>query len=62
MLKTGGEGIKDRSRCRVRQVIDAAHLLLEDNRRSWTVEQTFFDGHVASGAWEKTRVEWIFSK
>lgn len=61
VLKTGGEGIKDLSRCRVRQVIDAARILLDYAGGSWTVEQVFFDGHVASAAGREVRLEWTLT-
>jgi 4'-phosphopantetheinyl transferase len=60
VLKTGGEGIKDLSGCRVRQVIDASHLLVDYAGRSWTVEQVFFGDHVASAAGWGVRLEWVF--
>lgn len=62
VLKTGGEGIKDLSRCRIRQVIDAAHLLVDYAGWNWTVEQVFFDGHVASAAGRGVRLEWMLPK
>jgi 4'-phosphopantetheinyl transferase len=58
VLKTGGEGIKDLSRCRLRQVIDDTHLLVDYARETWTVEQLFFDGHVASVVGRGFQVEW----
>ncbi len=58
VLKTGGEGIKDLSRCRVRKVIDDTHLIVEYSGAAWPVEQIFFDGHVASAAGQAVRVEW----
>jgi len=62
VLKTGGEGIKDLSRCRIRQVIDASHLLVDYAGCSWTVEQVFFDGHLASATIQGARLEWTFPK
>jgi len=58
VLKTGSEGLKDLTRCRVRQVIDDTHLLVNYSRQTWTVEQFFFDGHVASVAARGLQVEW----
>jgi len=58
VLKTGGEGLKDLSRCRVRQVIDDRHLLVDYAGQTWTVEQFFFDGHVASVVGRGVQVEW----
>jgi 4'-phosphopantetheinyl transferase len=60
VLKTGGEGIKGLSRCRIRQVIDASHLLVDYAGCNWTVEQVFFDGHLAAAASQGVRLEWIF--
>jgi 4'-phosphopantetheinyl transferase len=61
VLKTSGEGMKDLSRCRVRQVIDATHLLVDYDERSWTVEHIFFNGHVAAVAGRGVRVEWMLT-
>ena len=58
VLKTGGEGLKDLSRCRVRQVIDDRHLLVDYAGQTWAVEQFFFDGHVASVGGRGLQVEW----
>jgi 4'-phosphopantetheinyl transferase len=58
VLKTGSEGIKDLSRCLIRQVIDATRLGVDYHGRRWTVEQAFFDGHVASVACQDARLEW----
>lgn len=59
VLKVGGEGIKDLSRCRIREVPDEAHLLVDYRGTTWPVEQTVFDGHVASVASQGVRLEWI---
>jgi 4'-phosphopantetheinyl transferase len=59
VLKTGGEGIRDLSRCRIRKVLDDAHLLVDYRGNTWPVEQIFFDGHVAAAASQGVRLEWI---
>lgn len=59
VLKTGGEGIKDLSRCRIRDVLDDTHLLVSYRGTAWTVEQIVFDGHIASAASQGARLEWI---
>ena len=59
VLKTGGEGIKDLSRCRIREVLDDTHLLVDYRGTAWPVEQIFFDGHVASAASRGVRLEWL---
>jgi 4'-phosphopantetheinyl transferase len=58
VLKTGGEGIKELSRCRVVRVESAARLLVDYAGRGWTVDQVVFDGHVAAVAGGGHRVEW----
>jgi 4'-phosphopantetheinyl transferase len=60
ILKTDGEGIKGLSRCRILDVLDDTHLLVEYRETAWPVEQIFFDGHVASAASRGVRLEWIF--
>jgi 4'-phosphopantetheinyl transferase len=62
VLKTSGEGIRDLSRCRIRKVLDDAHLLVDYGGIVWPVEQIFFDGHVASVASRGIRLEWILPK
>jgi 4'-phosphopantetheinyl transferase len=62
VLKTGGEGIKDLSHCRIRDVLDETHLLVAYGGTAWPVEQVFFDGHVASAASRGVRLEWSFLK
>jgi len=59
VLKVGGEGIKDLSRCRIREVPDEAHLLVDYRGTTWPVEQIIFDGHVASVAGIGLRLEWM---
>jgi 4'-phosphopantetheinyl transferase len=59
VLKTGGEGIKDLSRCRIARVESAARLLVDYAGRRWTVDQIVFDGHVAAVATGGRRVHWI---
>jgi 4'-phosphopantetheinyl transferase len=59
VLKSGGEGMRDLSRCRIRQVLDEAYLLVDYAGHTWTVEQFFFDGHAASLAARGVRAEWI---
>jgi 4'-phosphopantetheinyl transferase len=62
VLKTAGEGIADLSRCKIRQVVDETHLLVDYAGQSWGVEQVFFDGHVAAVAGRGVRMEWTLPK
>lgn len=59
VLKTGGEGIKDLSRCRVARIESSARLFVDYADRTWPVDQFFFDGHVASIANNGCRVQWL---
>ncbi len=59
VLKTGGEGIKDLSRCRVARVESSSRLLVDYAGQGWPVDQFFFDGHVASVANRGCRLDWI---
>jgi phosphopantetheinyl transferase len=59
VLKTGGEGIKNLSRCRIREVPDEAHLLVDYRGTTYPVEQIIFDEHVASVAGIGLKLEWV---
>jgi 4'-phosphopantetheinyl transferase len=59
VLKTGGEGIKDLSRCRIARIESDARLYVDYAGVAWPVDQFFFDGHVASLANGGFRPEWL---
>jgi hypothetical protein len=59
VIKTGGEGIKDLSRCRVARVESAARLVADYDGRRWTVDQAAFDGHLAAVATDGLPVRWV---
>ena len=48
VLKAVGTGIKDLKKCRVVQIIDDHHLVIDYREKMWKVEHSFFDGHIAS--------------
>lgn len=58
VLKAVGEGMRDWLRCRIHEVIDDTHLLVDYRGVRWSVEQFFFRGHIASIAGSGLRVEW----
>jgi 4'-phosphopantetheinyl transferase len=58
VLKTGGEGIKDLSRCRIARIAGDSRLFVDYAGNTWRVEQFYFDGHVASLANGAYRVKW----
>jgi 4'-phosphopantetheinyl transferase len=59
VLKTGGEGIRDLSRCRIIRVADDSRLFVDYAGMSWPVDQFYFDDHVASLANNGYRVKWL---
>jgi 4'-phosphopantetheinyl transferase len=61
VLKTGGEGIRDLSRCRIARVESGSRLMVDYAGRVWPVDQFFFDGHVASVANSGFRVDWLLT-
>jgi len=48
VLKAAAVGLKDLSKCRVREVVDDHHLIADYLDKRWMVAQVFFDGHVAA--------------
>jgi 4'-phosphopantetheinyl transferase len=59
VLKTGGEGIRDLSRCRVTRIDTAARLQVDYAGREWSVDQVVFDGHLAAVAGGGLPVRWV---
>lgn len=59
VLKTGGEGIKDLSRCRIARIESGSRLFVDYAGNTWPVDQFYFDGHVASLANSGYRVQWL---
>ncbi len=62
VLKTGGMGLSDLSRCRIAAVVDSRHLLVDYGGEPWPVEHCFFADHMASIANRGLRVEWVFDR
>ena len=58
VLKAGGEGFKDWSRCRIRRIVDATRLEVDYRDTLWPVAHFFFDGHIAAIAGRGFRVQW----
>jgi 4'-phosphopantetheinyl transferase len=59
VLKTGGEGIRDLTRCRVTGIANDSRLYVDYAGRNWPVDQLYFNGHVASVANPGCRVQWL---
>ena len=58
VLKAVGRGIGGLSRCRVVDVVDETHVLLDYAGESWVVEHFWFAGHVAAITCNDINVRW----
>lgn len=59
VLKTAGIGMKDISKCRIAQILDLKHLLIDYLDKQWLVEHYYFDGHIASIVKNTFSVKWV---
>jgi 4'-phosphopantetheinyl transferase len=48
VLKAWGSGIRDLLKCRIKQIIDDEHLVVDYNEKHWLIEHFYFNGHIAS--------------
>jgi 4'-phosphopantetheinyl transferase len=60
VLKASGTGIRDLLKCRIKQIIDDRHLVVNYREHNWVVEHFFFNGHIASVVKNNVDVEWTF--
>ncbi len=58
VLKASATGIRDLSKCRIVQIIDHNHLVINYEDRKWLIEHFYFDGHIASVVKNDFDVEW----
>lgn len=58
VLKAGGTGLTDLSKCRIVRITDDNHLIINYKNKKWFVEQFFFNGHVASVIKTTSHIEW----
>jgi 4'-phosphopantetheinyl transferase len=58
VLKAATTGIKDLLKCRVQQIIDDHHLVIDYQRKQWFIEHLFFDDHIASILQNKSEIQW----
>lgn len=59
VLKAAAVGLRGLSRCRIKQVVDDRRLVIEYMQKHWSVEQLFFEQHLAAVVRAADRVEWI---
>ncbi len=60
VLKAAGTGLKALSRCKIMQISDEHHLIINFENREWLIEHCRFDGHIASVVKNTARVKWSF--
>jgi 4'-phosphopantetheinyl transferase len=58
VLKASGTGIRDLSKCRIIQIIDDNHLVIDYRNQEWLLEHFYFDEHIASIVKNDFHVEW----
>lgn len=59
VLKATGVGISGLLKCRIIEITDPLHLVLNFQNRWWSVEHYYFDGHIASVIQNEFTVRWI---
>ena len=58
VLKASGTGIRDLSKCRIIQIIDDNHLVIDYRNQEWLLEHFYFDEHIASIVKNDFHIEW----
>ena len=58
VLKAAGSGIRDLLKCRIKQIIDDEHLIVDYEEKDWLIEHFYFNGHIASVVKNDTDAEW----
>ena len=61
VLKAGGVGLVGLSQCRIIEIVDDTHLIIDYRNRHWQVEQIVFDEHIAAVVHNDCRVKWVFA-
>ncbi len=58
VLKATTTGIKDLLKCRIQQITDDHHLVMNYMKKRWYIEHFFFDDHMASIVQNDFTIEW----
>jgi 4'-phosphopantetheinyl transferase len=58
VLKAGGKGLTDLSKCRIVQILDDNNLIIKYKNKNWFVEHFYINDHVASVIKTVSRIEW----
>jgi 4'-phosphopantetheinyl transferase len=59
VLKASGTGIRDLLKCRIKQIIDDQHLIVDYKEAEWLIEHFYFNGHIASVVTNDADAKWI---
>ena len=57
-LKAATTGIKDLLKCRVQKITDDYHLVINYQKKRWSIEHYFFDDHIASIVQNDFTIAW----
>ncbi|MDP7420351.1 MAG: 4'-phosphopantetheinyl transferase superfamily protein [bacterium] len=58
ILKVTGDGITKLSRCRVKEIVDDDHLVMDFDGREWLIEHFRMGGHIASVTAMNFKITW----
>lgn len=58
VLKAAGTGMRDLKKCRIVQLSDDRHLVIDYQDTKWHIEHLFFDGHIASVVKNDFDIQW----
>jgi 4'-phosphopantetheinyl transferase len=58
VLKASGFGIRDLLKCRIKQIIDDEHLIVDYKDTDWLIEHFYFNGHIASVVKNDADAKW----
>lgn len=59
VLKATGIGIKGLLQCKVIEITDSSHLILDYRNQYWSVEHFFYNGHIATVVQNDFVIKWI---
>ena len=62
VLKAAGSGIRDLLKCRIKQIIDDKHLIVDYEEKDWLIEHFYFNEHIASVVKNEADIHWTLLK
>jgi len=60
ILKAAGTGVKDLLKCRIEKIISDTKLVALYMDQEWTIDQLFFDDHIASVVENSFNISWTY--